>query len=257
MKFTRIIFLLALPVYFISCKPQQKLPQYLENVTDSTGNGELKSPDLRIQKNDLLSIQIISLSTQPDKSDVIYNQATTPGTATSGYLVDNNGDILHHRLGTIHAEGFTKKELANEIRKRLTEPVELLKDPTVIIRLMNFKVTILGQVGREGSINIPGERMTIFEAIGLAGGITDFGKKTHLKVIREANGKRETGFVDLTTKDVFDSPFYYMVQNDMVFVEASNEKKKDEDQARAMQKVSFAFSLVTIAATLATIFIRN
>ena len=259
MKFIWNFFLLALPLYFISCKPQQKIPQYLENITDTSGKGEVKVPDLRIQKGDELTIQIVSLSTQPDKSDVIYNQQTTgpQGGNPIGYLVDNDGNIIHHRLGVIHAEGLTKKDLANEIKKRLTVPVELLRDPTVIIRLTNFKVTVLGQVGREGEIKTPGERLTIFEAIGLAGGITDFGKKTSLKVIREIDGKRETGFVDLSSKEVFDSPYYYMMQNDMVFVETTNQKYKDAEQVKTMQKISFAFTLVTVAATIASIFIRN
>ncbi|HUR66352.1 MAG TPA: polysaccharide biosynthesis/export family protein [Chitinophagaceae bacterium] len=257
MKFIRIFFLLILPVYFFSCKPQQKIPQYLENVNDTSGKGKVKIPDLKIQKGDELNIQIVSLSTQPDKSDVIYNQQPGTGTTPVGYLVDNNGDITHHRLGTIHAEGLTKKELANAIKKRLKEPVELLSDPTVIIRLTNFKVTVLGQVGREGEIKAPGERLTIFEAIGLAGGITDFGKKTNLKVIREVNGTRETGFLDLSSKEVFDSPYYYMMQNDMVFVETTNQKYKDAEQAKTIQKISFAFTLVTVAATIASIFIRN
>jgi polysaccharide biosynthesis/export protein len=260
MKFHRIFLLLLLPVYFLSCKPQQKLPNYLENIKDTVGKGASRSPELKIQKNDELSIQIMSLSTQPDKSDMIFNQpSAAAGSAqgVAGYLVDNNGNITHHRLGVIHAEGLTKTELANEIKKRLTEPVELLKDPTVSIRLTNFRVTLLGQVGREGVINIPGERLTIFEAIGLAGGVTDFGKKNNIRIVREVNGDRETGTIDLSSKEVFDSPYYYLMQNDMVFVEPTNQKMKDSEQIKAMQKISFAFSLVTIAATIATIFIRN
>ena len=260
MKFNRILFLLVFPLYFFSCKPAQQLPQYLEGVTDSTGKGAVKVPDWRIQKNDLLTIQIVSLSLQPEKSDVPYNQpsgSAAGGGAQAGYLVDNDGNIIHHRLGVIHAEGLTKNELAAEIKKRLTTPVELLSDPTVIIRLTNFKVTVLGQVGREGPITAPGERLTILEAVGLAGGISEYGKKNNLKIIREVNGQRETGLIDLTSKDIFDSPYYHLMQNDVLIVEASSRKQKDEEQARTMQKISFAFSLVTIAASLTNIFIRN
>lgn len=259
MKFTRFIFLLALPLCFFSCKPQQKMVNYLEYVNDSTGKGEVKSPELVFQKNDLLSIQIYSLSTKPDVSDAIYNQPATggPTATTAGYLVDNNGNIIHHRLGVIHAEGLTKQQLADEIKKRLTLPVELLKDPTVVIRLQNFKVTVLGQVANQGPISVPGEKMTILEAIGLAGGIDEFGKKTNLKVVREQNGVRETGYIDLSSKDIFNSPYYNLLQNDVVVVEGSNQKYKDNEQARIMQKISFAFTLVTVAATITSIFIRN
>lgn len=260
MKLFRFFVLLALPLHFLSCKPVQKIPNYLENLSDTSGKGIVKIPELRIQKNDQVAIQIVSLSLNPEKSDVIYNQPGAQGQSdggSSGYLVDNNGDIIHHRLGKIHAEGLTKHELAAEIKKRLTEPVELLKDPTVIVRIVNFKVTILGQVGKEGEIKAPGERLTIFEAVGLAGGITDFGKKTNLKIIREQNGIRETGYINLVSKEVFDSPYYFLAQNDMIFVEATNQKLKEAEQQRTMQKVSFAFTIVTVAATLTSIFIRN
>ena len=260
MKFKRFYVFLALSLFLFSCKPVQKLPNYLEQITDSTGKGEVKIPDLKIQKNDLLSIQIYSLSLDPEKSDRPFNQPSLGGTgetSTAGYLVDNNGDIIHHRLGLIHAEGMTKTELAAEIKKRLTVPVELLRDPTVIIRINNFKVTVLGQVGREGVLPVPGERLTVLEAIGLAGGITDFGKKSNVKVHREADGKRETGTIDLTSKELFESPYFYLRQNDVLVVDATNQKYKDAEQAKTMQKISFAFTLVTVAATLANIFIRN
>ncbi|MGQ0739681.1 MAG: polysaccharide biosynthesis/export family protein [Bacteroidota bacterium] len=258
MKFIRLFFLLVLPVYFFSCKPQQKMVNYLQYVNDTTGKGEVKTPDLKIQKNDELSIHIYSLSTKPDLSDAIYNQpATGGGTTTAGYLVDGKGNIVHHRLGVIHAEGLTKFELETEIKKRLTVPVELLKDPTVVIRIQNFKVTVLGQVGRQGPIPVTGEKLTILDAIGLAGGIDDFGKKTNVKVMREQNGQRETGYIDLSSKDIFESPYYNLLQNDVIVVEATNQKLKDAEQARTIQKISFAFTLVTVAATIASIFIRN
>ncbi len=260
MKCHRILLLLLLPVYFFSCKTLKEQRNYLQNLTDSSGKGEIKIPDLRIQKNDLLSIQIASLSTKPDASDAIFNQPSGGGSGqgvVSGYLVDNYGNIEHHRLGVIHAEGLTKQELATEIKKRLTVPVELLKDPTVIIRILNFKVTVLGQVGKEGVVNVPGEKLTILEAIGLAGGISDYGKKTSLRILREANGKRETGVIDLSSKDIFDSPYYNLVQNDVLIVEATNQKMKETEQAKTMQKISFAFALVTVAATITNIFIRH
>ena len=256
MRSFRYLFL-VIPFYFFSCKPVQQIPYYLDKVNDSTGKGEVKVPELRIQKNDLVSIQIASLSTKPDISDAIYNQVSAAGSGSAGYLVDAQGNIEHHRLGVIHAEGLTKQELAAEIKKRLTVPVELLKDPTVIIRFMNFKVTVLGQVGQRGPVTVPGERLTVLEARGLAGGITDYGKKDKVKVVREINGQRETGIIDLSSKDIFDSPYYNLVQNDLLIVGETNEKMKDAQQAKIMQRITFAFTVVTVAATLTNIFIRN
>src|SRR4030095_2107272 len=155
MKLTRLLILLIAPLYLFSCRTTQRLPNYIENVTKDTTWPVEKIPELRIQKYDLLSIQIYSLSTHRE-ADELYNlpggsvSASGSGagasSSSSGYLVDLDVNIIHHRLGLIHAEGLTKPELANEIKKRLTDPVVLLTDPTVIVRLINFKVTILGEV---------------------------------------------------------------------------------------------------------------
>ena len=255
MRSFRYLFL-VLPFYFFSCKPVQQMPYYLDKVNDSTGKGEVKVPELRIQKNDLLSIQISSLSIHPEVSDAPFNQVSAAGSSGAGYLVDAKGNIEHHRLGVIRAEGLTRQELAAEIKKRLTMPVELLKDPTVIIRFMNFKVTVLGQVGNQGPVTVPGERLTILEAIGLAGGVNDYGKKDKVKVVREISGQRETGIIDLSSKEVFDSPYYNLMQNDLIIVGETDRKLKDSEQARITQRVSFALTLVTVAATLYNIF-RN
>ncbi|HEY6062055.1 MAG TPA: polysaccharide biosynthesis/export family protein [Chitinophagaceae bacterium] len=255
MKFVRILSLFVLPVYLISCSTQKKTPYYLDNVVDTTGKEEVKIPELQIQKNDLLSIQVYSISTKPDISDAIYNlPAGSSGAQTGGFLVDAYGNIEYPRLGTFHAEGLTKQELAAEIKKRLTQPVELLKDPTVIIRFLNYKITILGPVGHEGVVTVTGERLTILEAIGLAGGITDYGKRNNVKIIREINGKREIGIIDLTSKDLFASPYYNLAQNDIVMVEPTKQKLKQAEQSLVAQRITFAMSLITAAAFIYNIF---
>jgi polysaccharide biosynthesis/export protein len=255
MKFIRIFLLFALPLFLFSCRTQQKLPYYLDNLTDSSGKEEVKTPELRVQKNDLLSIYINSIATDP-KIDLMYNQPMNATGDQAGFLVDAKGNIEHFRLGVMHVEGLTKDELAKEIKKRLTEPVELLRDPTVTIRFLNFRVTVLGEVSNVGVVTIPGERLTIFEAIALAGGISDFGRKDSVKIIREIDGKRELGIISLADKNVFNSPFYNLVQNDKIIVSPTKEKGKDAEQAKIAQKISFAFTLVTVAATLANIFIK-
>ena len=261
MNFNRFLLLLALPLYLLSCKPQQVLPNYLENLSDTTGKGAVKIPELRIQKNDQLFIQVYSGSKKPEASDVFYNlpasQGAGQGAVTSGFLVDVMGNIDYPQLGSIHAEGLTKQELAAEIKKRLTHPVELLADPSVIIRFLNFKVNVLGEVARPGLINVPGERITILEAIGLAGDITQYGRKNTVKVIREIDGDRNIGTIDLSSKDLFESPYYNLLQNDVVMVEPSKRKAQSAEQALTAQKISFALTIVTVAATLANIFIRN
>lgn len=249
MKFLRILLFLGLPAYFISCGTQQKTPYYLENVTDTTGKGDVTIPELKIQKGDLLSIQVYSASTKPEV-DALYNLPE----GAQGYLVDAYGNIEYPRLGTFHVEGLTKQELAAQIKKRLTEPEVLLVNPSVIIRFQNFKITVLGQVAKEGVITIPSERVTILEAVGLAGGVTDYGKKTNIKIIREIDGKRETGYIDLTSENIFESPYYNMKQNDVVIVEPTKQKARQAEQNIVAQRVTFALGVITSAAFLYNIF---
>jgi polysaccharide export outer membrane protein len=254
MKFLRTVFFLAIPLILISCGASRKAqpPYYLEKSTDTTGNTGLQVIELKIQKNDLLSIQVYSAATRPEV-DQLYNLPAVES-GQGGFLVDAKGNIEYPRLGTIHAEGLTKLELAELIKQKLTSPVELLQNPTVIVRFVNIKITVLGQVGNEGVITVPGEKLTILEAIGLAGGITDYGKKDHVKVIRETDGKREIGYINLSTDSLFQSPFYNMVQNDVLIVEPTKKKARDAEQAVIAQRVSFALTLVTVAATLYNIF---
>lgn len=255
MKFNRIFILLALSMYCISCGTQKKAPYYLENLVDTAGKADVKIPELRFQKNDLLSIQVYSASSKPEISDALYNLPSGSATGnTGGFLIDAFGNIEYPRLGTIHAEGLSKQELAAEIKKRLTQPVELLKDPTVIIRFLNFRVTILGEVAHIGSVTVPGERLTILEAIGIAGGVTDYGKKNTVKVVRENNGKREVGYVDLSSKDIFESPYYNLMQNDVVLVEPTKQKTRQVEQSLVAQRITFALSLITSAAFIYNIF---
>ncbi len=264
MKFTRILLLLVLPAYLFSCHPLQKLPNYIENVVDTSGKTSITIPELRIQKNDLLSIQVYSKAT-PTKEmpdiDQLYNLPITLSTiggtqsATSAaFLVDINGNIEHPKLGVFHAEGLTKEELAAEIKKSLTQPVELLKDPIVIIRFLNFHVTVSGEVTRAGTIPVPGERITILEAIALAGDVTQYGRKNTVKVVRETNGERKIGIIDLSSKDLFESPYYNLQQNDMVLVEATKQKRQQTDQAIVSQRISIAIGLITAAAFIYNIF---
>ncbi len=260
----RIFLLIALSSLLLgSCTIQKQIPFYLQNAPDSTILSE-KVPiaELRIQPNDLIAIEISSRSILPEKSDQLYNQQLGVGggmgvmNPTFGYLVDKEGNIEHHRLGRMHVGGMTRNELANEVRKRLTTPVELLADPTVKVRFVNFRVNVLGQVPREGPVSVNSERLTVLEAIALAGGITDYGRRDYVRIIREQDGHRVVGNIDLTRADFYKSEFYNLSQNDVILVEPTPLRYRDMEQNRINQRVTFAFSMVTIALTLVNLLTR-
>ena len=146
----------------------------------------------------------------------------------SGYLVNNDGDIVFPVLGKIHVLGKTHTELAAELEQRLVGEGHIL-DAVVTVKLMNFRVSVLGDVQRPGQIQATGERLTIFEALSMVGDLTIYGQRTNIVVIREENGKRVIGEIDLTSQDVFESPYYYLHQNDVVYVEPNKKRKRSAD----------------------------
>lgn len=270
MQFMRFIIFFVFTAFLVSCGTQKKTSvNYIDSADSTRINDTVKITEIKIQKNDLLSIQVYSSSLNP-AVDAPYNlpgsasgssNISTPLTAAgssttgnnstagsstgaAGFLVDENGNIEYPRLGTLHAEGLTKGQLSDVIKQKLTSPDTLLNNPSVIIRFLNFKVTVIGEVGHPGPITIPTGHVTIFEAIGLAGDIPVTGKKNTVKVLREIDGKRQIGYLDLTSKNIFNSPYYNLLQNDVVMVEVTKAKIRQSDQA-TLQRITTVLGIIT------------
>lgn len=248
--------MLAIPIVLLAaCKPQQRIPNYLQSVSDTSRLPELKFAEIRIQPNDLLNIQVISASTKREISDAPFNlPASTTEGSNGGYLVDAKGNIEYPMLGVIHAEGLSRAELAELIKSKINENDSVLVRPTVIVRFANLRVTVLGEVGRQGVIQFPGERMSIMEAIGLAGGVTDFGMKQSVKVVREVDGRREVGIVDLSSDSLYLSPYYNLAQNDLVLVDPTPRKAKKAEQEVFFRQAGFVLSIITAMAVVIRLF---
>jgi len=249
MRLCLFFLLIITTIFSVSCGPQEKVLNYLQNYADSSGKDSVKLPELVIQKNDLLSIIIYSASTIPE-TDALYNLPEQ--SIDAGYLVDVNGNINIPRLGSIKAEGLTKLQLEQVIKQKLMATGEL-ESPNVIIRFLNYRITVLGEVARAGTYNIPTERITIFEAIGLAGDLTIYAKKDDVMIIREKDGKRQYGKLDLSSKEIFSSPYFFLSQNDVLFVNATKNKNRLNEQVTA-QRISIGLSIITSLALLYNIF---
>jgi Periplasmic protein involved in polysaccharide export len=251
----RYLFFFFFLVLLASCGTQKRATyNYLEDIKDTSFKKGVYMTEPVIQKNDLLSIQVYSMSTDP-RADQLYNlpvnSSSQGNTQLQGFLVDPRGNIEYPRLGTIHAEGLTKSELADTIKSRIGD--QLVK-PTVMIRFINFRITVLGEVGAPGVLTIPTEHLTILEAIGMTGGVTQFGKIKEVKVLRENNGTRELGVLDLTSKEIFSSPYYQLQQNDVVLVDQTKYKLRQTEQQRVTTQLGFALSIITSIALLYNIF---
>lgn len=252
---SRLAIPLLLIVLFSACRTQQ-VHNYLENLTDTSGTLTVKFPEPLIQKNDQLGIVVFSDATDGGATDAMYNKAApgVGGTATQGYIVDNDGFIVYPTLGKIKAEGLTKAQLADIIKDKLDATKNgPLVNPSVIVHLLNFKITLLGEVQRPGTITVPIDKLTIFEAIGLAGDISIYGKKDDIVVLREVDGVVEHGKVDLSTTDIFESPYYFLKQNDVVLINPNKNKARLSDQV-FNQRLGIAFSLINTIALLYNIF---
>ncbi len=251
----KILSILVLPIlaitFFSSCKTQKAFG-YLEDFTDTSGKAQVKYPEPLIQEGDVLSIVVFSDAIDQGVTDRMYNLANagTGASTTQGYLVDNDGYIQFPRFGKIKADGLTKPQLSEEIRKKLGAE---LANPSVVIRLINFKITMLGEVARPGPISLPSEKVTILEAIGLAGDVSIYGKKNEIIILREIDGAVEHGKIDLSSKTVFESPYYFLRQNDVVLVNPNKNKARLNDQV-FNQRLGVAFSIINTIALLYNVF---
>jgi polysaccharide export outer membrane protein len=235
-----------------SCRTQkQVVNNYLQNIPDTTITDSILFKQPVIQKGDLLYIRVYSSAMGVDpRVDAGYNLVEqsgggADGMSTSGILVDEEGNFEYPQIGVIHAEGLTREQLAKTIKTKLEGQ---LSQPSVIVRFLNYRITVLGEVGRPGSFNAPTERINVFEALGLAGDITEFGLKNSVKVYREVNGERQIGTLDLTSKEIFNSPFYRLQQNDIVLVEQSRKKVKRQERQDVAQQIGIASSIITAIA---------
>lgn len=190
----------------------------------------------KIQPSDILSIIVGSLNPEANEVFNTPNQFTTASTNYSntggprvqplGYLVDLNGNIEIPLVGKMKIAGLNTADAADSIRSKLQN---YLKEPSVIVRNLNFKVSVLGEVKYPGVFVIPDEKITLPEVLSLAGDLTIYGNRANVMVVREENGKREYARVNLTSREIFDSPYYYLHKNDMVYIEPVKARMLDTD----------------------------
>lgn len=249
-----LVFLLLLA----SCKaPETITNNYLLNVRDTSGKDLSELRPALIQKDDLLYIRVYSRSHGfRQEVDAPYNLTPEAGTgsgtseATTGYLVDRFGNIEYPQIGLVRAEGLTRDQLADTIRSKFSDK---LSEPSVVVRFLNYRVTVLGEVGGPKTFSVQTEHINILEALGMAGDITEYGRKDNVKVIRESNGQREIGTIDLTSKSMFSSPYFRLQQNDVVLVEQTRRKLRQQDQQQLVQQIGIFTSIAAAAALILNI----
>lgn len=220
-KIFNLVTLLTFLMFF-SCGNRQEIA-YLQTQEDILTTFENNIP--KIQPTDQLAIVV---SAADPKAAAPFNPLSTITTNATGngispfhptYTVDNEGYVGLPMIGKVKVAGLTRSQAADLLQKRISE---YIINPGVIVNFTNFRVSVIGEVTRPGSFIIPTERITILEALGMAGDLTIKGKRDNVTVIREVDGVKQRYNVDLTSSETLNSPVYYLAQNDVIYVEPNS-----------------------------------
>jgi polysaccharide export outer membrane protein len=214
----------------------------------------------QIKEGDILSITVSSLSKEANEMfnpvvQVLNYNAQTVGTIAPnpvlGYTVDAAGNISLPLLGNMQVKGLTSTELSLKLTAQLQQ---YLESPTVVVRIANYTVSVLGEVARPAIYTIPNEQITLPEALALAGDLTIYGKRNNILIIREFEGTRQFARIDITKRDVFTSPFYYLRAGDLIYVEATSGKLTATD--RTYQLAPIIINSLTLCVLIFTTFLK-
>lgn len=251
------IWLIVVLAGFCSCSSYRKIPYFqdLNKTTVSEEPLDNYTPPL-IQPQDILGVNVSSLN--PEASVVFNynlnrvngnNYDVSPGNPVVGYLVDAQGEIHLPLVGAMKVAGLTTSDVSRQLQAKLQT---YLKQPIVNLRIINFKVSVFGDVLKPDVYNVQNERITIPEALSLAGDLNITAIRTNVLLVREQNGKRQYIPIDLTSKAIFNSPYFYLKNNDVIYVQADKTKFATVD--RGYRTASLVLSgLSVLAIVLSTI----
>jgi polysaccharide export outer membrane protein len=253
-KFFQVCALL-LPFLFCSCLSQKEIT-YFQQKADTTEAVPYDTLFITtIHPNDIINVFVTSVNAEASKyfnfADRPDNAAVSlPGTpGANGYIVDAYGYVQLPLVGSVLVAGLTSREARDTITKRLERYIQT---PSVKLNIQNFRVTILGEVSRPGVYYVSSEKMEITSALAMAGDLTIFAKRDNISVIREENGKKTFATIDLTSRDLFNSPYYNLHSNDILYVEPLKSKKF---QAQNWYRVMpFVLSSISVAIVLVRLY---
>ncbi|TDU39998.1 polysaccharide export outer membrane protein [Gelidibacter sediminis] len=224
----RFLIILIIALTMVSSCASRKDFIYFQDEPLSGGYIDSSPEQLTYKPNDILTITVTAadpIAAQPfnlaivsDTEDLVM---TNNNRRIQSYLIDYNGNIEFPVLGTLHIAGMTRIQLTEMLKEKISA---YAKDPIINIRLVNFTVTILGEVSNPGTFTIQNERVSLLEALGLANDLTIYGHRNNVLLIREVDGKKRFAKIDLTSVNSISSPLYYLQQNDVLVVEPNNSR---------------------------------
>lgn len=271
MKIKNITLVLFIAVLLTACDAYQKVT-YLQNAGKTVVYTDTISspvPDAKLKIGDLLTIVVNSntpeasipfnLPLVPMQSMESYSQSRTvissygSNGGLQNYLVGTDGTIVFPIIGKLHVEGMTKNELAAQIKTKIY-PRYIKEEPIVSIRFVNYSISVLGEVARPNTYQVNNEKISIFEALATAGDLTIYGRRDNVLLIRQNNNGRETIRIDLRDKNLVNSPYYYLQQNDVIYVQPNDPKSRSSQLSTAETlSVSLIGTLISLTSLVVTI----
>ena len=257
-----LIFMILTFSLLTSCASQKKIA-YLQDIPETYSTSIHQQKDAIVRAGDWISIVVNSKDAELAQmfnlpivsSSMVGNGIYTGGTnRVSGYLVDGSGHIDFPQLGTIVIKDLTLVELSALIKKKLVDG-GYINDPVITAQYMNFNVSVMGEVNKPGTFSASTGRVTILEALSMAGDLTIYGKRENVKVIREENGERKVVSLDLRSKEIFSSPYYYLHQNDVVYVEPNKVKAGQREINQNRTWGTFA-SIISVLVSLSVLIFK-
>lgn len=246
-QFLKTAVLVALAACSFSACTTPKNISYFQTITRDTilQNTVTKNFDLKIVPDDLLSIGIASSS--PELSGLFNASsgggATSGSGSSSGYLVDKKGNIQLYKLGDVKVAGLTRNELKEKLQQSL---VPYLKDAVVSVRFSNHRIVVLGEVSSPGVLPMATDQMTVLEAIGQSGDVKETGRRTNVLVIRQTETGKEFRHLNLSDHSIFTSPYYYLQNEDVVYVEPDPKQKSTQTTPQIISYVISGISIITL-----------
>ena len=242
-----------LAVSLFSCASRTDMA-YLNDIVNQTTTNSSVDYEVRLQKDDLLSIIVSAENpevTYPFNLPQIQINYSVDGAQGSikTYLIDKEGYIDFPVLGKVKLDNLTRLEANKKLVDLISKQI---KNPSVNLKILNYKISVLGEVNNPGTFPIQSDRVTILEALSMAGDLTIFGKRNNILLIREADGKKSYNRIDITKSDFIQSPHYYLTQNDLIIVEPNKTKMNSSNFGPNVTTTISALSLLTTVILLIT-----
>ena len=217
------IFIVLIGLFYSSCANKKELI-YLQGIDNQKSyDGSLRY-EIKLQSDDLLSIVVSAENAEltiPFNLPQVQGNVGATTMAARTFLIDNDGFIDYPILGKVKLGGLTRTEATAKLTTLITN---YITNPSVNMRILNYKISVLGEVARPGNYQITGERVTVFEALSLAGDVGVYGKRKNILIIHDEEGKKTYTRLDITDPNTLNSPSYYLAQNDIVIVETNKTK---------------------------------